>query len=133
VAALLADCPATELEPVFAVDCDVISREPVPAELWLLGLALPVISPVPGLAELEGALDVSAPETGAPLCWELLLALVSPLLLLPLELPVLAFTVSWSFTCLMPAIDFAASSARFLSAFEATVPVIRAVRLVTET
>ena len=105
--ALLAGCPACELEPEFAVDCDAIAPEPVPVAGWLLGLALPLISPLLGLVELEVALDVSAPATGAavelgtdagvlaaPFCSELLLAVVSPLFLLPFEFPVLAFTVS---------------------------------------
>jgi hypothetical protein len=55
------------------------------------------------------------------------------LLLLVVDLPALALTVNCSFTCFTPAIDFAMSFARFLSAFEATVPVIMAVPLVTET
>jgi hypothetical protein len=110
VVAALAAWPVAEIEPVVAVDCDAIAPEPVlvPVERWLLGLELPLTSPVLGLAELEVVLEVSPPDTAAPgelgaaaaalaapFCSELLRAVVSPLLLLPLELPVLAFTLSW--------------------------------------
>ena len=62
-----------------------------------------------------------------------LLASVGLLLPPPDDFPALAFTVSSSFTCLTPAMDFAMSRARFLSAFEATLPVSMAVPFVTET
>ncbi|HWC16053.1 MAG TPA: hypothetical protein VG498_03535 [Terriglobales bacterium] len=102
-----------------ALDCDAIAPELVPVAVvaWVPGFALPLVSPMLGLvvfgveAALEAlvlgvALDVSVPETGAavelaveadvfPVCAEPLLALVSPLLLLPLGVvPALAFIVS---------------------------------------
>ena len=63
---------------------------------------------------------------------EEVLALVG--LLLPgVELPpALALMVRCSSTFLIPAMDFASSFARFLSAFEATVPVSIALWFVTE-
>jgi hypothetical protein len=54
-------------------------------------------------------------------------------LLLLAEVPALVLMVNCSFTCFTPAIDFAISLARFLSAFDATVPVSMAVFRVTDT
>jgi len=62
-----------------------------------------------------------------------LLALVGWLLLLAFGVPALVLMFSCSFTCFTPAMDFAVSFARFLSAFEVTVPVMVTVPLVTET
>jgi len=84
--------------------------------------ALDVEATLGGIAE---ALD-SLEELGG------VLAVVG--LLLPLaEPPALALTVRCSSTFFIPAMDFAISLARFLSALDATVPVRMAVRLVTDT
>lgn len=138
------------------VDCVAIAPDeddPVVLDAWLFGLLLVALaSPLLGLlaaAAGEALLDevgagfAELPELefGVPVEALVLspavlvpvLASVWSLLLLVVDLPALVLTVSCSFTCFTPAMDFAVSFARFLSAFEATVPVIMAVPLVTET
>ena len=140
---------ASPVVGVPAVDCDAVVLpllELIVLEVWLLGLvAVPLVCPLLGLvldaaelgaveALLEEVCDalalVSDVELGvvadAPV-----LALVGLLLLA--DVPALVLMVNCSFTCFTPLIDFAISLARFLSAFDATVPVSMAVWRVTET
>jgi hypothetical protein len=126
---------------------------PVVLDAWLFGLLLvALVCPLLGVVEEPApasevkvgaaeALDVEA--AALPLgVLPALLASAGLLLLLddpapepepdpaPEEAPLI---VNCSFTCFTPAIDLATSLARFLSAFDATLPVIIAVPFVTDT
>jgi hypothetical protein len=115
--------------------------------LWLVALVCPLLgfvaSGIPeAVLDAPGVVELLEFKFGAALETLVLspavlavpaLASVWSLLLLVVDLPALVLTVNCSFTCFTPAIDFAISFARFLSAFEATLPVIIAVPLVTET
>lgn len=96
----------------------------VEASVWALGVD-PALTSALGVGVLD-AVALSEPDTPLP-------AVAGLLLLLPFEVPALALMVNCSFTCLTPATDFAISFARFLSAFEETLPVSIALPLVTET
>jgi hypothetical protein len=139
------------------LDCTAIAPDvddPVVLEAWLSGLLLvALVCPLLGFvasgipeAVLDalgvGAVELLEFEFGVAvealvLCPVVLavpaLASVWPLLLLVVDFPALVLTVNCSFTCFTPAMDLAISFARFLSAFEGTVPVTMAVPLVTET
>ena len=103
------------------------------ALVWLFGFAVEFAA----VSVLElGAAELDPAADAVVLSDELLVLLAFVGLLLPWSddlPPALAFTVSCSLTCLTPVRDFASSRARFLSAFEATVPVSIAVPFETET
>jgi len=87
--------------------------------------AVPALEAEATLGDMEALFSLEDVTVGA-------LAVVGLLLLLA-EPPAVALTVRCSSTFFIPAMDFAISLARFLSAFEVTVPVSMAVWLVTDT